>query len=369
MTRSFVKKAVLSGVALATLVASSSAAAAPVAATTSLQQHAVVNWKKGKSAGKDRATFSLPGIGYGELVCRTDATHIRIYPDDITKETSMWTTVTHQIPGGSSWAVKNARVFTFATPTTPLIATGSGSSAQEGFNRENGVEDSGSGVIYGVISQRTAFNQPASQTAPLTSFSLDWKWSGFDGPAGKQKCKVEALLFTTMPAGKKFKTKKSGGTTRGPGLPAVEALVDWHGEADAALGKTTSAQVQLPYVGVAQAICPTGRDSAAALTITADDQAEGISAYVETYMGSSVDAPLTTTPISDPLTGQLRIPLPTNGFLRIVVTNAKGQGSQLYVSSWRQTNDEKPAENFCEVAAHAISVLGEPGGGGAPGPT
>ncbi len=351
------------------LSAATSATAAPKPATTSLQQHTVVKWNKGESAGKDRATFSLPGIGYGEIVCRTDATHIRIYPDDITRETSMWTTVTHATPGGSSWAVKNARIFTFATPTTPLIATGTGASAQEGFNIENGVEDSGTGVVYGVISQRTAFNQPASQTAPLTSFSLDWKWSGFDGPAGKQKCKVEALFFTTMPAGKKIKTKKAGGTKRSPGLPAGEALVDWHGEADAALGKSSSAEVQLPYVGVLQANCPTGRDSAAALTITADDKDEGIQAYVETYMGSSTDAPLTTTPISDPLTGQLRIPLPTNGFLRIVVTNSKGQGSQLYVSSWRQTNDEKPAENFCEIAAHALSIAGGQGEGEEPGPT
>lgn len=353
-------------VAAAMLVVPATASAAPTPSTTSLQQHTVVSWKKGKSAGRDRSTFSLPGIGYGEIVCRADAAHIRIYPNDRTRETSMWSVVQHQTgEQTSSWAVKNARIFTFSTPTTPPGATGTGPSAQEGFNMGSPIEDAGNGLVYGLISQRSAFNQPGSQTAPTTSFTLSWKWSGFQGAPEGKKCKVEALFLTTMPAGKKFKTKKVGGTTRGPGFPVAEALVDWHGEADAALGKTGSAEVQLPSIGVLKAICPTGRDSAAALTLQADNPFKIVTALVETYEGSSVDQPAPQMFMSDPLTGQLRIPLPTNGFLRIVLATADGKGSQLYVSSWRQTNDEKPAENFCEIAAQALTPSG---GDQVPGP-
>lgn len=360
------KRAISAFSVAAALFVPTTAAAAPTPSTTSLQQHAVVSWKKGKSAGKDRSTFSIPGIGYGEIVCRTDATHIRIYPNDLTRETSMWSVVQHQTgEQTSSWAVKNARIFTFATPTTPQGATGTGSSAQEGFNHGSPIEDSGSGLVYGLISQRSAFNQPASQTAPTTSFTLSWKWSGFQNQdTTKRKCKVEALFFTTMPDGKKFKTKKVGGTTRGPGFPAAEALVDWHGEADAGLGKTGSSEVQLPGIGVLKGTCSTGRDSVAALTVTRDTPATFVTALVETYEGSSTEQPTPRFLTTDPLTGVLRIPLPTNAFLRIVLTTADGKGSQLYVSTWRQTNDEKPAENFCEIAAQAITPTGGTGDSG-----
>lgn len=360
--------AALTTAAVATAGAST-AVAAPTPATTSLQQHALVNWKNGNSAGKDTAIFSIPGIGYGEIVCRADDTHIRIYPDDRTRETSMWSIVGQEKNGAESWAVKNARIFTFATPTTPLIASGTGPNAQEGFNVENGVEDTATGQMQGLISQRSAFNQPGFPTAPSTAFVLEWKWKGLDGPVNKQRCKVDATFITKMPAGTMIKTKKAKRVTRSPGAATSETSVDWHGEADAALGKTEGVPAKLVSLGELGATCPTGRDSAAALTIKADDPAAPLLVLVQQYQGEGPYANTYQQFFTDPATGLLRVPLPTNGFLRLAVIGENQTGAVVTVSSWRQTNDEKPAENFCEIVAHAVMVPGASDDEGDPGPT
>jgi hypothetical protein len=342
--------------ALAVLAApTATAAAAPAPATTSLRQRATVDWDKGRSAGNDRVAFAIPGIGSGEIVCRPDALFIRVTPNDRTQETSLWSAMA-QVKGEEvSYVVKNARIFQFGTPTTPQQATGTGPSAQEGLNVEQRVEPAGSGVAVGLISQRTALNAPAAPTAPLTSVRLAWSWSGFGDPTLKKaRCKVVARLVTKMPAGTTIKRRSGGGLIRRPGPATNELFVDWHGEQDAP-GKTESGPVQIPYLGTLRATCPTGRDSNAQLILNADDKVAGLKILVTRFQGEGPEAYEYFHAFTDPSTGEARIALPTNGFVVLEITGKGGRRAHVPVSTWRQTNDEKTRENFCEIAAQTVS--------------
>lgn len=359
---------VRTALAVGTLAAAFGAPAAqalPTPATTSLRQRATVDWQKGRYAGNDRVAFSVPGIGQGEIVCRPNATYIRLTPNDRARETSLWSVAARVKGEAVSYVVKNARIYQFGTPTAPATASGTGPSAQEGFNVENQVEDSGSGVAVGLISQRTALNAPGQATAPLTSVRLQWSWSGFrDAQPKRAKCKVVARFVTKMPEGTTIKRRTAGGLVRRPGPATNELFVDWHGEQDAP-GKTTAGPIQIPYLGALSATCPTGRDSRAQVILKADDPAEGLTVLVTRFQGEGPDAYESFYVITDPGTGEVPIDLPTNGFLVLEITGADGRRAHVPISSWRQTNDEKVGENFCEIAAQTVSkrrlVAGEPG--------
>lgn len=364
MNRTLVATALGLGTFAAALTAPA-AQAVPTPATTSLRQRATVDWQKGRYAGNDRVAFSVPGIGQGEIVCRPNAAYIRVRPSDRTRETSLWSAIARVKGEEVSYSVKNARIYQFGTPTAPSTATGTGPSAQEGLNSENVVENASSGVAVGLLSQRTALNAPGQATASVTSVRLEWAWTGFrDADPKKAKCRVVARFVTKMPEGTKIKRRTAGGLVRRPGPATNELFVDWHGDQDAP-GKTTAGPVQIPYLGALSATCPTGRDSQAQVILKADDPAEALTVLVTRFEGEGPEAYEYFHVITDPVTGEVRIDLPTNGFLVLEVTGASGHRAHVPISSWRQTNDEKLAENFCEIAAQTVSkkrlVGGTPG--------
>lgn len=196
---------------------------------------------------------------------------------------------------------------------------------------------------------------PAAPTAPLTSVSLSWNWSGFHGPASGRRCHATARVITTQPPGTTVATRSGGGLFQRPGPATSDLMLDWHGEADAAAGKSQAASVQLPFLGTIRAECPTGRDADAALTVKADDPASGLQIDVRTWEGEGTDILSETTVITDPVSGEARIALPTNGMVFLVVRGAGGRSAKVPVSSYRSTNDLDPAANRCTIAAQAIT--------------
>lgn len=356
LTRSLVARAalnVLAGAALVGAVAPAAAAAAsPVPATTSLRQQVGVDWT-GSKAGGDRTRFNVPGIGTGEVICRRDSAMVRISPNDRTAETSMWTALVQPKGGAESVAVRNARVYRFSTPTSD-VPSGTGPSTHEGLNQENRIEDAGAGRAFGLISQRSSRRAPAQSTAPQTSFTLRWHWTGFRGPKQNARCLVTARFTTALPADAKIRRRQAGLLRRSPG-PATNGFgLDWHGDADSA-GRTESPAIQLPFLGSLQARCPSGHGAQPSLVLTPDDRSAPPRVKVTTFEGEGFEVGNTSVWPVDPVTGLIGpIPLPGNGLVRVDVSRGKRQ-SNVIVSSVLKTNDPVPAENFCEIAAQAIS--------------
>ncbi|UUY06046.1 hypothetical protein LRS13_11180 [Svornostia abyssi] len=345
-------------VVLAVVVLPAPPAGAQVAdaATTSLRQDVTVAWRDGRAPGRDRESFAIPGIGSGEVVCRRDAAFIRMRPTDTAAETSMWSTLLQRKGGADVAAVHNARVYTFSTPTSQT-ARGTGPAAHEGLNQRRPLEDRGEGRAFGLISQRSARNVPAAGAVSPTSFTLQWRWTGFAGSARDARCRVTATFLTRLPAETPVRTVASGGLVRRPG-PAVSALnLNWRGDADAA-ANLVSRPITLPYLGTLSATCPPGRGSRPALTLKADRADLGPAATVLTYEGEGPDAVTSTRYATDPGTGQLGpVPLPVNGMLRATITGSS-RTVEVVASSIRKTNDPDGADNFCEIAVQAVSGAG-----------
>lgn len=343
--------------ALAAPVPAAAAAGAQPAAT-SLRQQATVAWQDGRSAGRDRESFSLPGIGTGEIVCRRDAAFIRMRPADTGPETTMWSVLRQRKKGAEVAAVHNARVYTFSTPTSQ-VARGTGRAAHEGLNEQRPLEDRAEGSAFGLISQRSARNAPAGslpRPSP-TSFTLRWAWSGFAGSARDARCRVRATFTTRLPGGSRVLTRRRGGLLRLPGPAASALAVDWRGDADAP-ANLRSGGAAVPYLGTLRATCPPGRDGAPALVLEADRRDDGPLATVVAYEGEGADAATTSRYATDPGTGVLGpMPLPVNGLLRATIRDGR-RAATVVASSLRKTNDPDGADNFCEVAAQVLSAAG-----------
>ena len=181
----------------------------------------------------------MPGIGTVDLVCRPNSTQVRIRPNSRAPETQMWMAKFEDKGGREVVAVKNVRVYTYATAADNGRG-GTGARAHEGLNQRPRIEDFQTGNAYGVISQRPGRNQEGqgALTTPATSFKLTWWWERFDYP-GHQYCNMALTLHTD--------------TARQFGL-------SWHGDAEAA-GATTSTTT-IPGFGTAIVTCETGRSNA-----------------------------------------------------------------------------------------------------------
>jgi hypothetical protein len=298
-------------------------------------------------------------------------------------EGTMWSDVRQVKNGVLEDAVKNARVYTFSTPTS-TTPSGTGASAFEGFNKDTPVENSGFGEAYGIISARKALNQPAGESPPPTAFYLTWKWSGFHSPR-KARCDVKAVLTTQvggqgqsnlpeqeltvlqqastqllqqpseqLSTGLKISSK---GVT--DAVAASSLNLDWSGEEDipAALGYGDNTMT-VPGVGVITATCPAGIDSEASLTINTTGGATPV-VDVITYQGQGTEAseeiPYFTNPYSETVGP---IPLPVNGIVRFSVSGEL-EGPTIasgIVSSLRKTNDPNPAEDYCQIAGQALQL-------------
>ncbi|GAA1137233.1 hypothetical protein [Nocardioides aquiterrae] len=318
---------------LATLgVAPTTYAGGGAAAKRSVQQQKriVVKWQGYQKKPKYQKTADVPGIGRVDLVCKPNMTMIRLHADDRRAETQMWLAKFETKDGSDRVAVKNVRIFTYATAADDGKG-GTGPQAHEGLNQKSPIEDFEKGSAYGVISQRPGRNQPGGGPValPATAFKLTWYWERFAYP-GSQYCKMTLALRTD--------------TDQQFGL-------SWHGDDEAAFRSTTN--TQLPGVGEVQLRCETGRQGAQTVALRTDDpesymdyeyiRGEGqVSDHVDHYSDLGWD----------PVTGLLGpVDLPTNGMMRIWWS--VGGVKRLWVlSSYMVVNNTaKPYLNLCEVAA------------------
>jgi hypothetical protein len=290
----------------------------------------VVKWQGFKKRPKYQKTADVPGIGQVDLVCRPDSTMIRMHANDRRAETQMWMAKFETKDGSDRVAVKNVRIFTYATAADDGHG-GTGSQAHEGLNQKTPIEDFEKGSAYGVISQRPGRNQPGggALALPATAFKLTWYWERFAYP-GSQYCKMTLALRTD--------------TDQQFGL-------SWHGD-DEAVTRSTSTAV-LPGFGEAQLRCETGQYGEQTVALKTDDPASYMDyerIRGEGQVGDHVDhfSDLTW----DPVTGLLGpVDLPTNGMMRIW-WSVNGVKRLWVLSSYMVTNNAaKPWLNVCEVAA------------------
>lgn len=290
----------------------------------------VVRWQGFQKRPNYVKAADVPGIGQVELVCRPNATMVRIRANDRRAETQMWLAKFETKDGTDRVAVKNVRVFTYATASDDGTG-GTGHQAHEGLNQKSPIEDFEKGWAYGVISQRPGRHQDGGGTMalPATSFKLTWYWERFAYP-GSQFCKMTLALNTH--------------TTQQVGL-------SWHGDAESSSANASSAV--LPGFGEAMLRCETGRygEQSIALRPESPDaymdyelvRGEGmVSDRVDKYRNLSYD----------PVTGLLGpVDLPTNGMMRIW-WSVNGVKQTWVLSSYMVTNNEtRPWLNLCEVAA------------------
>jgi hypothetical protein len=307
-------------------------------------QRIVVSWKGEKKRPAYQKSANVPGIGTVDLVCRPDSTQVRIRPNSRAPETQMWMAKFEDKGSRDVVAVKNVRVYTYATAADKGRG-GTGARAHEGLNQKPRIEDFQSGNAYGVISQRPGRNRDGqgALTTPATSFKLTWWWERFDYP-GHQYCNMALTLRTDS---------------------ARQFGLSWHGDAEAARQTTTSTAI--PGFGTAIVTCETGRrgeHSVAFRPSTAYDPATDPTGTREPFLDATfiTGEGLVDDQVEemndldyDPDTGLLGpVDLPSNGMMRLKVapTGSAGPALSYALSSFAKTNDaEHPALNLCEVAA------------------
>jgi hypothetical protein len=271
--------------------------------------NATVDWSGGNWQGREAAGFVAPGIGHGEIVCRPDAQYIRFYPDTLTDEVAMMNWTYRDWGGGSEKALREA-----------LHAPGTGPDFLEGINKFAPPEQTSTGEFDGIISDRGAALGPGGgPLAPPTTLKMTWAWD-FTNPA-QARCHVAAQFTSEVDTGS----------------PTVRsAQVVWRGDSNAA-GRDT-ASVAVPGVGTMTVQCQ-AQDGTKRLTLDAPN-----GATVTSRQGSD-DFSVPRPP------GQVTADLPNNGMLAIDL----GAGRSVLVSSRYKTNDPDGSQNWCAIAAQAIT--------------
>jgi hypothetical protein len=290
----------------------------------------VVEWQGDQRRSRYLKTANVPGVGRVDLVCRPNATMIRLHATDRRAETQMWLAKFETKQGTDRVAVKNVRIFTYATAADDGKG-GTGPQAHEGLNQKSPIEDFEKGSAYGLISQRPGRRQPGGGrlALPATSFKLTWYWERFAYP-GSQYCRMTLAL----------RTDTSG-----------QFGLSWHGAEEAATRSTGSTPI--PGFGEARLRCETGRQGEQTVALATDDpdaymdyeyvRGEGrVEDHVDHYSDLA----------RDPVTGLLGpVDLPSNGMMRIW-WSVDGVKKAWVLSSYLvANNDAKPWLNVCEVAA------------------
>ncbi|GAA4700342.1 hypothetical protein [Nocardioides conyzicola] len=309
---------------------------ARVAARKAVQQdkRIVVSWKGERKRRVYQKSASVPGIGQVDLVCRPKSTQIRIRPNSRAPETQLWMAKFEQKNGRDVVAVKNVRVYTYATAADNGRG-GTGPKAHEGLNQKSPIEDFRKGNAYGLISQRPGRNLDGggALATPATSFQLTWWWERFAYP-GHQYCNMALTLHTD--------------TTRQFGL-------SWHGT-DEGLRQTTSTTT-IPGLGDAIVTCEPGsnaNDQTVAFRPTGAKAATSFLDYEYIQGEGDVDDHVDHVDDldHDPVTGLLGpVDLPRNGMMRLWVSIGGVKKAYVLSSNYVVNNDAKPGVNACEVAA------------------
>lgn len=300
--------------------------------TVSQTKRLAVTWHGERRRRVYQKSANVPGIGQVDLVCRPQSTLFRIRPANPSAESQMWLAKFEQKGERDVVAVKNVRVYRYATAEDDGRG-GTGVRAHEGLNQQSPIEDFSKGTAYGVISQRPGRQQEAGGTVstPVTSFQLSWWWERFRHP-GSQYCRMALTVRTDTDA---------------------QFGLNWHGAAEGAA--RTSSTTTVPGVGEVTVTCsPDGpaadqtvafrpTNPAAAFLDVEYVQGEGaVEEHVDRYPGLGVD----------PTTGLLGpVDLPRNGMMRLWVS-VDGVKRGFVLSSYYVVNNaEKPWLNLCEVAA------------------
>jgi len=294
----------------------------------------VVSWKGERKRRVYQKTANVPGIGTVGLVCRPNSTEVRLRPNSRNPETQLWMAKFEAKGGRDVVAVKNVRVYTYATAADNGRG-GTGARAHEGLNQRPRIEDFQSGNAYGVISQRPGRHQDGqgALTTPATSFKLTWWWERFDHP-GHQYCNMALTLHTDS---------------------ARQFGLSWHGSAEAA--RQTSSTTAIPGIGDAIVTCEPGSnayDQTVAFRPTGANAASSFLDYEYVQGEGDVDDQVEHVDDLeyDPVTGLLGpIDLPRNGMMRLWVSVGGVKQAYVLSSYYVVNNDQNPAVNVCEVAA------------------
>ena len=273
-------------------------------------QRATVDWSGGAWRGREVGGFVVPGLGYGEVVCRPNAQWVRFFSSQSGREIAMMNWTRRDWVDWREQALREAVL----TPFT-------GGEFNEGFNKFGPTpEKRSTGTFEGIISDRGAFGSPGGAGADPTTLSLAWSWDFSD--EGNARCTVDASFATE---------------TAGTAAPLARSLsLAWRGEANAAGRDGQTAIVE--GLGRVDVTCAPGRDGTRWVTVT------GPSAATVTRREGSEE---TVTPVE---TGPVAVPLPNNGMLKLEFEG----GRSLLLSSRFKFDDPEPAENFCFVAGQAI---------------
>jgi hypothetical protein len=140
-----------------------------------------IDWQNNTYEGHDVATFTVPGIGTGEVQCSHDTQWIRLVPSDHGADTEMWAATMHE----NKMAVRAAARRSYAWGPDYYL----------GLNQVNGTEPEAHGQMRGIISTRGGIGAlaPTGLAAPAT-FTLSWYWSFTD--AQSARCYVTGLVVT-----------------------------------------------------------------------------------------------------------------------------------------------------------------------------
>lgn len=273
-------------------------------------QRATVDWSAGAWQGREVGGFVVPGMGYGEVVCRPDAQWVRFFSSRGNREIAMMTWTQRDWVDWRERALREAVL----TPFT-------GGQFNEGFNKFGPTpEKRSTGTFEGIISDRGAFGSAGEEGAPPTTLSLAWSWDFTD--AGAARCTVQASFVTE---------------TAGAARPLARSVaVAWRGEANAPARQGRTAIVE--GLGRVDVSCEPGRDGVRWVTVTGP-----AGATITRREGSDE----TITSVTQ---GPVAVPLPNNGMLKL----GFGEGRTLLLSSRLKFDDPEPAENFCFVAGQAV---------------
>jgi hypothetical protein len=294
----------------------------------------VVSWKGERKRRAYQKTANVPGIGTVGLVCRPNSTQVRIRPNSRSPETQMWMAKFEGKGGRDVVAVKNVRVYTYATAADNGRG-GTGARAHEGLNQKPRIEDFASGNAYGVISQRPGRNQDGqgALSTPATSFKLTWWWERFDYP-GHQYCNMALTLHTDS---------------------ARQFGLSWHGSAEGA--RQTTSTTAIPGIGEAIVTCVPGSNAYDQTVAFRPSGADAASSFIDyEYVQGEGDVDDQVEHVDDldydPVTGLLGpIDLPRNGMMRLWVSVNGVKQAYVLSSYYVVNNDQAPAVNVCEVAA------------------
>jgi hypothetical protein len=288
----------------------------PAPASGAVVQQVSVGWSGGHWQGSDSASFSAPGIGDGQLVCRPDTQWLRFTPADRSRDVSMMLWTFRDWEGASEYAIREPQMTQFTGPEF-----------NEGFNKFTPPEKRSHGSFVGLVGDGLPAPGAFGGGRSPTEIRLTWSWDFTD--LGAARCNVSAT-FTSQAAG------SAGAVARG-------LSIGWNGAGG--VPADPAAAMSLPGIGTVRLRCDASPAGVRELAVEADAALTAL--RVATYEGSDrSDRTLTAAPYV--------AALPNNGMVEATASGATP--ARLIASSRWKVNDPDPAQNSCRVSL--LGVVG-----------